>query len=97
MLLLDRETLDALNLEPGQLQENITTEGVAVAALQPGQRLRVGNALLEVTLRCDPCGKMNRIRENLKETLPGRRGMLARVLESGRIRPGDAITLLPAG
>jgi len=95
ILLLDRETLEAMELTPGILRENITTDGLNVNSLSIGQQLRIGDARLEVTLVCTPCNQMERIRPGLRKELWGRRGMLCRVLESGRIRPGDPIEKLP--
>jgi len=94
VLLIDQETLQDLGLTPGQVKENITTEGLAVAQLKPGQRLRVGKAVLQITRACAPCGRMDEIRPGLQEELRGRRGMLARVVEGGEIRVGDRIELL---
>lgn len=94
MLLLDSETLAELGLAPGALKENITTAGVHLAALAPGSRLRVGEALLEVTKECTPCSEMDKLRPGLQNELQGRRGMLARVVEGGLIRVGDTLTLL---
>ena len=94
VLLVDRETLDAMELQPGILRENITTNGLKVNSLQVGQRLRMGEALLEVTLVCTPCNQMERIRQGLRKELWGRRGMLCRVLEGGIVRPGDPIERL---
>lgn len=91
ILLADRETLEAMQLQPGILCENITTDGLNVNSLQIGQRLRIGDALLEVTMVCTPCNQMERIRPGLRKELWGRRGMLCRVLEGGTIRPGDSI------
>jgi len=42
ILLVDRETLDAMDLHPGIIRENITTDGLNVNGLPLGQRLRVG-------------------------------------------------------
>ena len=95
VLLLDRETLDAMALEPGILRENITTDGLNVNHLQIGQRLRIGKALLEVAMVCTPCNQMERIRAGLRKELWGRRGMLCRVVEGGILRPGDSIAKLP--
>ncbi len=95
VLLLDRETLEAMELRPGILRENITTDGLNVNSLQIGQHLRVGEACLEVTMVCSPCNQMERIRPGLRKELWGRRGMLCRVLEGGIIRPGDPIERLP--
>jgi MOSC domain-containing protein YiiM len=95
VLLVDRETLDAMELLPGILRENITTAGLNVNSLPIGQRLRVGEVILEVTMVCTPCNQMERIRPGLRKELWGRRGMLCRVLEGGVLRPGDAIEKLP--
>src|SRR5437588_161137 len=94
VLLVDRETLDAMELQPGILRENITTNGLKVNSLQVGQRLRMGEALLEVTLVCPPCNQMERVRPGLRKELWGRRGMLCRVLEGGILRAGDPIEKL---
>jgi len=94
VLLVDRETLDAVELQPGILRENITTNGLKVNSLQVGQRLRMGEALLEVTLVCPPCNQMERVRPGLRKELWGRRGMLCRVLEGGILRAGDPIEKL---
>jgi len=95
VLLVDRETLEAMDLRPGILRENITTDGLNVNGLAIGQQLRIGKTVrLEVGLVCTPCDQMERIRTGLRKELWGRRGMLCRVLEGGVIRPGDAIEKL---
>jgi MOSC domain-containing protein YiiM len=91
VLLVDRETLETMDLRPGVLWENITTDGLNVNSLPIGQQLRVGGALLEVTMVCTPCNQMETIRPGLRRELWGRRGMLCRVLDGGIIRPGDPI------
>ena len=94
VLLVDRETLEAMELTPGILRENITTAGLNVNSLQVGQQLRIGDARLEVAMVCTPCNQMERIRPGLRKELWGRRGMLCRVLQGGTIRPGDLIEKL---
>jgi len=91
VLVMDVETLGRLDLPPGIVKENITTRGLALGELQSGQRLRVGEALLEVTVPCEPCHRMDEIRQGLRHELRGRRGILCRVVEAGRIRRGDTI------
>ena len=91
VLLMDRETLEAMELRPGILRENITTNGLNVNSLPIGQQLRIGEVRLEVTMVCTPCDLMERIRPGLRKELWGRRGMLWRVLEGGIIRSGDPI------
>jgi MOSC domain-containing protein YiiM len=94
ILLADIETLEEFGVAPGLAKENITTRGIALQELELGQRLRVGEALLEVTKPCTPCHQMDEIRRGLQEAMRGRRGMMCRVVESGRIRQGDGITIV---
>jgi len=92
VLLVDRETLDAMDLRPGVIRENITTEGINVNGLTLGQRLRVGGEVtLEVSAVCTPCDQLEKVRPGLRRELYGRRGMLCRVVEGGVLRPGDSI------
>jgi MOSC domain-containing protein YiiM len=91
LLLVDRETLDAVDLPPGSIRENVTTEGLNVNGLAVGQRLQVGGARLEVSAVCTPCDQLEKVRPGLRKELWGRRGMLCRVLAGGLIRRGDPI------
>ena len=91
LLLVDQETLDAMDLQPGIIRENITTAGLNVNGLAIGERIRIGFALLEVTAVCTPCDRLELVRPGLRRELYGRRGMLCRVLQGGIIRKGDAI------
>jgi MOSC domain-containing protein YiiM len=93
VLLMDLETLEEFGIAPGRVRENITTRGIALGTLPLGQRLRAGEALLEVTKPCAPCHQMDEIRQGLQEAIRGRRGLLCRVVESGRIRRGDRVEL----
>lgn len=94
VLLVDQETLDALELDPGMIRENITTEGLNVNGLKEGESLRVGEAQLEVTMVCTPCGQMDDLRPGLRKEIRGRRGMLCRIVKGGFIRQGDNIEKL---
>ena len=93
VLLMEQEILDEFGIAPGRARENITTRGIALGTLVLGQRLRVGEALFEVTKPCTPCHQMDEIREGLQEAIRGRRGLLCRVLESGKIRRGDRVEI----
>ena len=95
VLLVDRETLEAMDLVPGIIRENITTDGLNVNSLAIGQQLRVGETRLEVAEVCNPCDQMEKIRPGLRKELWGRRGMLCRVIEGGIIRGGDSIEKIP--
>ena len=94
VLLVDRETLNALELQSGIIRENFRTEGPNVNGLVEGESLRLREAVLEVTMPCTPCGLMDEIRPGLRMKIRGRRGMLCRVIKGGVIRQGDAIEKL---
>jgi MOSC domain-containing protein YiiM len=94
VLLMDHETLELMELQPGIIRENITTQGINVNGLGLGQRLRIGEAHLEVSLICTPCDQLEKLRPGLRRELRGRRGMLCRVITGGTIRRGDTIEKL---
>ena len=91
VLLVDRETLEAMDLRPGIVRENITTEGIDVNSLAQNQELRIGEVRLQVSEICHPCDQLEKIRPGLRREMRGRRGMLCQVLEGGIIRSGDTI------
>jgi len=91
VLLIEAETLEKLGLRAGDVRENITTRGIALMELPLGTRLRIGEAMLELTVECEPCSLMDELRPGLRETLKGQRGMLARVTQSGTLSVGDLI------
>lgn len=108
VLLVTDELLGQLQAEgwpvqPGDLGENITLAGVAEAALKPGVRLTIGQAVLEVSEPCDPCTRLyelpyvgtSRGPAFLRATA-GRRGWYAQVLEPGTVETGAPVRLVPA-
>ena len=96
VLLIDKETLDRLDLKPGQIKENITTIGVDLTKATAGQVFFIGDQVtMEVVGECEACGKMDVIRPGLREGLNGRRGMLAMVINGGPIKVGDSIRIEP--
>jgi len=96
VLLMDKETLDRMDLAPGQIKENITTSGMDLSVAKAGHVFFIGDEVtMEVVGDCEPCGKMDAIRPGLREGLDGRRGMLAIVINGGSIKVGDSIRLEP--
>jgi MOSC domain-containing protein YiiM/GNAT superfamily N-acetyltransferase len=90
-------------IAPGAAGENLTTEGVELAALMPGARLAFPSGLeLEIAAPDNPCdtirgsfsdGRSGRI-SILKHPLDSR--MYARVLSEGAVATGDIFRVLPA-
>jgi MOSC domain-containing protein YiiM len=91
VLLVDRETLDALALGPRMIRENITTYRRNVNGLRLGESLTLGEVLPEVTMVCTPCGQMDDLRPGLRKEIRARRGMLCRIVKGETIRQGDRI------
>jgi len=91
VLLMDSETLERFDIAPGAVKENVTTVGMDFQTLKAGQSLRVGESLLETTVPCDPCPRMDEIRMGLQQELRGQRGWLCKVIKTGVIRKGDRI------
>jgi MOSC domain-containing protein YiiM len=94
ILMVSAAVLNELELEPGAIFENVVVEGLDVMSLAEGRRLRMGEALLEVTIPCEPCIQMERVRHGLQAALQDRRGMFARVVSIGSVRVGDAVEVL---
>ncbi len=90
-----RERLGRDDLEPGQFGENLTTVGLDERTVLIGERLRIGEAVLEACQARIPCFKlevrMDRpgfVEEFLKAERPG---IYFRVIEPGLVASGDPI------
>lgn len=101
VLVIDRATLDALGLNPGDLREEITTEGLPdVTNLATDTELRIGGVTLQVNGPCEPCTHIGELLgvadpEEFRQSLLGRRGALCTVVSvSGPIRVGDPAEVL---
>ena len=109
--LMHREIHEELNakgysISPGDLGENITTQGIELLALPRGTRLRVGSrAVIEVTGLRNPCYQLDDFQEGLMQamldkdidgTLIRKAGIMGIVVADGLVQPGDEIaTILP--
>ncbi len=78
----------------GSVGENVTITGLDWAALKPGDRLHLGDVLVEITRDTTPCfkiagsfrdGKFTRIAQKVH---PGWSRLYARVLEGGTLHVG---------
>lgn len=95
VLLADAASLQRMGLAPGQLKENFLIEGLDLRPLVPGQRLAIGpEVVLEVTMGCVPCQKVDGIRPGLMKESWHQRGQLCRVVQGGEVKQGDEVQLL---
>lgn len=108
--LMHRELFDEVDADvsPGELGENITTEGIDLLALTRGTLLRLGaDAVVEVTGLRNPCLQIDRFESGLLKQVVGtdaqgrtvrKAGVMGVVLAGGVVRPGDPIVAeTPAG
>jgi molybdopterin adenylyltransferase len=82
------------SVEPGSFGENITTEGLVLYELPVGTRMYAGEAMLEVAQIGKECHDRCAIFHQAGDCVMPREGIFARVLEGGKIEPGDGIVLL---
>lgn len=82
----------------GFFGENLTTSGIDLSTVLINQRFRVGGAVLEVSVPRRPCrtfGAWLDRRGWMKTfTAHGRVGAYFRVIQAGRIMPGDSLVAL---
>jgi MOSC domain-containing protein YiiM len=94
LLLIEAETLEAFGLHVGDVKENVTVRGIRLMDLEPGARIGLGEAEVELTGVCEPCSRMDELRAGLQAELQGRRGMVGRVVTAGRVSTGDPVRVL---
>lgn len=82
------------NLKNGDFAENILTEGIILYDLPVGTRIRIGEALAEVTQIGKQCHHGCAIRRAAGDCVMPREGIFVKVLKPGTVRAGDDITVL---
>ena len=81
-----------VKIRPGIYAENITTEGISLAALKLGDKLRVGKtAVLKISKIGKECHNHCAVYRRLGDCIMPREGIFAEVLEGGEIAVGDTI------
>ena len=98
--LIEQETIEAvsaeygIDLSAGRSRRNLVTTGIRLEELN-GRKFRIGGALFRGARVCAPCKYLERlVGAGTFESLKGRGGLRADVLETGIIRVGDPILLL---
>ena len=88
-------------VQPGDLGENVTTEGLDLLGLPTGTRLHLGaSAVVEITGLRNPCIQIDNFQQGLMAATLGRdadgnlvrkAGIMSIVVREGDVRPGDTI------
>ena len=89
---------------PGEMGENVTTSGLNLLALAAGTTLRLGaDAVVEITGLRNPCSQIETFKRGLLAAVLDRTsggelvrkaGVMATVLVSGVVQPGDGIVVV---
>ena len=78
-------------LKPGDFAENLLVEGFNLSKLKLGDRVLVGETLLEVTQIGKECHSRCAIYEAAGDCIMPRLGIFCRVVRGGTVRKGDPI------
>lgn len=88
---------------PGEIGENITTQGIDLLSLPVGTQLQLGEkAIVELTGLRNPCVQLDRFQPGLMKALLGKNddgslirksGVMGIVIAGGEVKPGDAIAV----
>ncbi|MCL2608604.1 MAG: MOSC domain-containing protein [Treponema sp.] len=96
--MLSLERIDAFRatgakVEFGDFGENIVGEGIDFAGLPVGTRLRMGDALLEISQIGKECHERCAIYYSMGDCIMPRDGVFAKVITGGTVRNGDTISV----
>lgn len=81
------------DFDPALTRRNITISAGVVPS-RPGERIRIGDVVLEVVRPAAPCRLMDEnIGDGARRALHGRAGSIFRALTSGTIRIGSEVSL----
>jgi len=78
-------------LVPGSFAENLTTEGFDLSLLKIGDRLKVGEALLEVSQIGKECHTKCEVFKQSGECIMPQKGIFTKVVKGGKVKSGDTI------
>ncbi len=107
--LLSQEIFEELaakgfDVAPGDLGENVFTQGIDLLGLSEGVQLKLGrDAVIEITGLRNPCSQLDAFQPGLMSALRGRdasggvvrkAGVMAIVISGGDVAPGDTITVV---
>lgn len=79
------------DLVPGSFAENLTTEGFDLSALKIGDRLKVGETILEVSQIGKECHTKCEVFRKTGDCIMPKKGIFTRVIKGGKVKTGDTI------
>jgi len=103
--LFDQVAALGINVKPGQMGENITTQNIDILNLPRGTKLKIGDAIIEVTGLRNTCKYLNQIAPGLLSACLSKHedgtnfpqsGIMGVILAGGNVTAGDEIHVIAA-
>lgn len=92
---IDKMRAMGLKVGPGDFAENLTTEGIELATLPLGTRLKIGGtAIGEVTQIGKECHTRCAIYYQAGDCVMPREGIFIRVVTGGKVKVGDTVEVI---
>lgn len=91
---IDKMREKGLDVGPGDFAENITTEGIEVATLPVGSRLKIGEAIGEVTQIGKVCHDRCAIYYQAGDCVMPKEGIFIKVIKGGQVKVGDSLEMV---
>lgn len=90
-------TMGVSHVDPANTRRNILIAGMDFN-IESGTRIKLGEAIIEVTGPCLPCERMNEtLGDGGRVAMADAGGLTARILRSGHLAVGDSVEMLPTG
>lgn len=94
--LLDKEQIDAFNEKGGNVVfgdfgENFVIEGIDLVNINIGERLQIGEAIIEITQKGKECHSKCEIFHRVGECIMPKRGVFGIVIKSGKVALGNQV------
>ena len=86
--------LKGANVDFGAFGENLVVSGIKLNELPVGQKIQVGETLLEVTQIGKECHTRCAIYYRVGQCIMPKNGIFTRVLKGGNIKVGDSVVLI---
>lgn len=83
-------------MKPGDFGENLVVRGLDLDRLRIGDRIRIADAVLELTQFGKECHDRCHIYQAMGDCIMPRHGVFARVLKGGDVRVGDPVAAMPS-
>jgi MOSC domain-containing protein YiiM len=84
---------NSMDIPYGSLGENIIID-INPYALKEGDKIQIGEAILEITQNCTICNSLSKVAKGLPKVLKSDRGIFAKCFKVGRIYKNDPVKFL---